>query len=52
MDFQFHVAKYRITVTWDKGHKREHALPSQKLINIEQDVNLEIGVVAIVKSLC
>lgn len=52
MDFQFHVEKYRITITWNKAHKREHALTSQRLTNIEQDVSLEIGVDAIVKSLC
>lgn len=51
MDFQLHLEKYRITTTWDKGHKREHAVTSQKLINIVQDVSLETGLGGIVKSL-
>lgn len=51
MDFWLHVEKYRITITQDKGHKREHALRSQKLINIVQDVSLETGLGRIVKSL-
>lgn len=51
MDFHLHLEKYRITITWDKGHKREHAHTSQKLINIEQGISLETRLGGIVKSL-